>query len=589
MTLENTRKRERLKRSVKNLIMILIFILMLLMIFSIYFKTELHALADNEKTTWYKNNAGLIKNNNFATSSLRSIGWGLLSICVDIASSTEKVFDISFGLIDFTQYKPVEAFIEKFRIVFVAVMALSLLWLGAILIISHEKRPKFMTNILIFFLVITCSTTFFHLMNKGVILFKDGVAKGGMSTVYEIVDSNMLDLIKVDNSGKGNSKIMNLNFNKNQGKGFYGNVIKGSSKKEKQKNFDLIDYNEVLNNENEEYGYSNDFKSLLSSKLINVNGKDVIVDVRNGFGWNSGDDADIGNEFYYRYNFNFIVGFIQVFALILIYLALSYKSIRVEFELVVARLLAYVYSAEISGGEKIKKIVIFIRDSYILLCINVVCLKIYALFSSYLATRESLPTLVSALFSLFIAFAVIDGPNLVEKLLGMDAGLRSSTARIIAVGGALKATAGMPAGAWKKAQGIGHGDINQGGVAGGVVGAMFGKDGTRDFASKGGMAGFNRRSQEKAEERAKNKETSNAEAQGKTEKNQTGTSSTSSTSSRDNNVQSKNTTQNNGEKHKAYDDSISKKENNVKDSVSKSFDNVMEKKTEKKSTMDDLK
>lgn len=91
MTLENTRKRERLKRSVKNLIMILIFILMLLMIFSIYFKTELHALADNEKTTWYKNNAGLIKNNNFATSSLRSIGWGLLSICVDIASSTEKV------------------------------------------------------------------------------------------------------------------------------------------------------------------------------------------------------------------------------------------------------------------------------------------------------------------------------------------------------------------------------------------------------------------------------------------------------------------------------------------------------------------
>ena len=147
----------------------------------------------------------------------------------------------------------------------------------------------------------------------------------------------------------------------------------------------------------------------------------------------------------------------------------------------------------------------------------------------------------------------------------------------------MKATAGMPAGAWKKAQGIGHGDINQGGVAGGVVGAMFGKDGTRDFASKGGMAGFNRRSQEKAEERAKNKEPSNAEARGKTEKNQTGTSS------RDNNVQSKNTTQNNGAKHKAYDDSISKKENNVKDSVSKSFDNVMEKKTEKKSTMDDLK
>ena len=57
----------------------------------------------------------------------------------------------------------------------------------------------------------------------------------------------------------------------------------------------------------------------------------------------------------------------QLAALIIIFLTMSYKCVRIAFELVVGRLLAYLYSTELSGGEKIRKILVFIRDSYILL------------------------------------------------------------------------------------------------------------------------------------------------------------------------------------------------------------------------------
>lgn len=80
-----------------------------------------------------------------------------------------------------------------------------------------------------------------------------------------------------------------------------------------------------------------------------------IRNVYNGFGWNSDGDADAFNEFYFRYKFDFFLSYLELAAIIILYVAMSYKCVRVVWELAVSRLLATLYSAELSGGEKIGK------------------------------------------------------------------------------------------------------------------------------------------------------------------------------------------------------------------------------------------
>lgn len=493
MTIEQKINREK----TKQLFLKTAFFLFIVFAVCFLLKEAVFSLTENQKIAWYKNNAGLLENNSIFKNAIRSVGWAITKLIIFIGSGAEKIFDIAFGFVDFTQSKTVSGFIDRFKPVLLSLMALSLLWLGIVLIVRPEKKPDFATNVVIFFFVVMCSGVIFSMLNSAVIEFKNGVLGSKTQAVYEVTDSNTLDLINADKKGK----IQNLNYAKDRGKGYFGKVITGKNEKQKEISFDLIDFNETLNFKSSKYGYSAEFKELLSKKVLNINGKLYLQDINDGFGINSDDDNDIGNEFYYRYKFNFIVGWIQLASLILVYLAMAYKTIRIVFELIVARILAYLYSTEISGGEKIKKIGTFIRDCYILLCVDVICVKVYSLFTAYISGASGISTFPQALFSLFVAFAVIDGPNLVEKLLGMDAGLKSSTGRILALGAGIKAgTSGIfatPARAVRKVQGIRQGDVDRGGFIGGLKGYYHGRDHGRDLAGKDGLKGV-------FEERAKN-------------------------------------------------------------------------------------
>lgn len=380
--------------------------------------------------SWYKNNAEILENNSFSSWGIRSIAWKVTQLMVYLANAAENLFDKAFGFIDFTTNKTVNSFILHFKPVLVALVALSIFYLGLLLIKKPGKRPEVSSNIAILVLCVCCSAFIFSELNDLSKSFKKGVESFGArgqktQATYEVVDNNMIDLIALDEKFKGLEKF-NLSSKDDMKKAF-GCGIKN------KKQFDVINYTEVLNPSSDIYTYRGETKDLLSQKLIITNpltDESKTRDVYNGFGWNSSDDADLGNEFYYRYHLNSFNTWLQLGALILIFLTMSYKCVRISFELIVGRLLAYLYSTELSGGEKIRKILVFIRDSYILLGVTVICIKLYSVLSGFVTSRFT--GLTQGIFSVFIAFCIIDGPNLVEKLLGMDAGLKSSVSRSIA-------------------------------------------------------------------------------------------------------------------------------------------------------------
>lgn len=416
-------------------------------VFTVFLSVKVYAEGTaDEYINVYKNNADILENNSIISSAIRSLLWYITKAIVFIADASEKLYDTAFGFIDITLNDKVSAFIDAFKPVIVGIMALSLLYLGFVFILSHDKKPNLAINICIFALVVTMGTTLFAELNSGILAFKTGVDsitdKKNSSQVYKVIDDNLIDLVDVasldGNKFKSLVKLDYAHANKNSKNGkdtYYHSGIN-------RETFSQIDYNEVLNYDGAQFNWDTASKKILQNKLnVVVPGKKFTTrEVYNGFGWNSGDDADMGNEFYYRYKFHFLNAWISLAALIIIYITMSYKCVRVEFELVVARLLAFLYSAELSGGEKIKKILVFIRDSYILLCITVICIKVYGIMTGIIHSRID-NGFVEAVFVLFTAFAVIDGPNLVERLLGLDAGLKSSAARLLAAYGAAKGAA----------------------------------------------------------------------------------------------------------------------------------------------------
>jgi hypothetical protein len=416
-------------------------------VFTVFLSVKVYAEGTaDEYINVYKNNADILENNSIISSAIRSLLWYITKAIVFIADASEKLYDTAFGFIDITLNEKVSAFIDAFKPVIVGIMALSLLYLGFVFILSHDKKPNLAINICIFALVVTMGTTLFAELNSGILAFKTGVDsitdKKNSSQVYKVIDDNLIDLVDIASlDGSKFKSLVKLDYahaNKNSKDGkdtYYHSGIN-------RETFSQIDYNEVLNYDAAQFNWDTASKKILQNKLnVVVPGKKFTTrEVYNGFGWNSGDDADMGNEFYYRYKFHFLNAWISLIALIIIYITMSYKCVRVEFELVVARLLAFLYSAELSGGEKIKKILVFIRDSYILLCITVICIKVYGIMTGIIHSRID-NGFVEAVFVLFTAFAVIDGPNLVERLLGLDAGLKSSAARLLAAYGAAKGAA----------------------------------------------------------------------------------------------------------------------------------------------------
>lgn len=384
-------------------------------------KSAFAAEGDQYKDFYIRNADILITNNLFSTG-MRSLGWAIVKKLVEITDTVQTLYDKSFGFIDMTTNPTINEFVQRFKPAFVALTALALLYLGFILIMKHDKKPDIGVNICIAVLCVSCSTFMFGTLNGLAYSFKTGVDsyayKGTDKAAITIIDENMTDVLKL--------------YKK------YGTALKPDDYKKvtagiTEKNYGYLRINSVINYAGASFdSEENPFKYRIA--MTDANGDPVITENDNGWGINSGDDEDFGNEFYYRYKFDWLSAFIQLVAVIIVYVAMAYKCVRVAFELVVARLLAYLYSAELSGGEKIKKILCFIRDSYILLGVTAICIKLYAVFTGFIHSYVG-SGLVSAIFSIFLAFTVIDGPNLVEKLLGMDAGLRSSTARMMAIGG----------------------------------------------------------------------------------------------------------------------------------------------------------
>lgn len=370
-------------------------------------------MTDEEIIEFLTENLYYFVTNDLVGGILRGIGWLLVQGLNALLDACKTLYNHTFALVDITRWTGLESFIEEYDPLVKAFLMISLVVLGYMFVFGKQKKNDLIMSALIFAVVITSSSYLFTTFNSWAVLFKDAVV-GDDSTAsgYELVNQNLYDLIYIDEQLDGLD-----NMTSDEKPPQYEELTEDDVR--------LIDITETLPNDKD--GLTDNAKDILSKRLEYRNDESALIDVYNGVAW-----TDFANMYYYRYKFDFGSYYLSAVAAIIVFLGVSYKNVRVVYELFVSRILVTIFSADMSSKRKAVRLLESIRDGYYALCFTAITLRSYFLFNDYLTDQANIGSIVRGIILLFIAWCVVDGANIMEKITGVDAGLTTMAGKLIA-------------------------------------------------------------------------------------------------------------------------------------------------------------
>lgn len=367
-------------------------------------------MTDEQIIEFLMDNLEYFKTNDLVTGILRQIGWLIVKGFNSLLDACSTLYDNTFGLVDITRWSVLEDFIKEYEPLVQAILVATLVILGFMFILGKNKKHNLITSALIFAVVFTSSSYLFSTFNSFAVLFKGAVVGSeGAADGYNLVNQNLYDLVYIDEQ----IGLRNISGTPPQ----YPEIT--------EQDMNMIDITETVSNEKD--GLTDDAKDILGKRLEYGNVESELVDVYNGVAW-----TDFANTYYYRYHFNYWTYYLTALAAIVVFLGLSYKNVRIIYELFVSRILITLFSADLSSSRKAVRILESIRDGYYALCFTAITLRSYFLFTDFITSRGSLGDLTRGIILLLLAFCVVDGANIMEKITGVDAGLSSMAGKLIA-------------------------------------------------------------------------------------------------------------------------------------------------------------
>lgn len=331
---------------------------------------------------------------------LRWLGWKILTLLANVSNTIESIVNEIYSLNGFFNSEQMNNFIDEMMPIIWVILAISLAFLGLKIIFDRE----FKVNTVIKNFAVAVSIVVLLPMGMDHMAKMTSVATDGLKTEYKfsankVLKDNLYDLYYLDSQ----------NFkNKTSKNNIPVDNITSSS----------IDINEEIDSGEVEN------KDVFSSKLS--------TDSSGNISKQELDSIFFGlfSENYYRFNFKFWTPFITLLCTAFTLLISSIKIARIIFELGFVKLFGILNAfADITTGQKTKEIIRCIVSNFVVLFIISVLLKMYLMFSSWTSQSSSATQLVLLIGG---SLAVIDGPNIIERVLGIDAGIKSGWSVIAA-------------------------------------------------------------------------------------------------------------------------------------------------------------
>lgn len=155
------------------------------------------------------------------------------------------------------------------------------------------------------------------------------------------------------------------------------------------------------------------------------------------------------SSYYYRYKVDMFPIFLSEIATILVMVFTFFKVVRLCYELIVNHFFAYIFAiTDIASGAKLREALKSILSTYVVLIYCSVAISLFNTFQAWIFDSSIFNNFEASICIIPVAMAVIDGPNLIERLFGIDAGIKSGFHTAMGLMHAGKAALGMGKAAW---------------------------------------------------------------------------------------------------------------------------------------------
>ncbi len=337
---------------------------------------------------------------------LRWLGWFLIVGLSLVVDALEGVTDAILGIKGFFNSPEIQNFVDMLYPLFVVLLAISFLYIGYMFIMNKQmNRSQIIINIFVTLSVLCLLSTGMTKVDK---FTDDAIAvvkseqKGSLSD--EIIKKNITDVAVIDQNGWKKKEDMNPKNNI------------------PEKNIRQIDITEKIDS---------DFE-FAKDKELSEGGQDILKNKRVMDGMGVASLAELKDgwfdffpEKYYRWHWNFWNIFFTLLITGATLLLVSIKLARLFYELAFNYLLVNIIApADVANGQKLKAVLSNILNIFIATIMIFLSLKLYIMGTAFLHDKlNGVPYLIAlAAFSM----AVLDGPAVVERLFGIDIGLKSS-------------------------------------------------------------------------------------------------------------------------------------------------------------------
>ncbi len=367
--------------------------------------------------------------NTYVNQALREVGWIIIKLLAMIVDGMSGVVDKLFVLDSFYNNTNVTNFINSFRPVIVVLFGISFCIIGYELMFLQKKQfRQIAVNLLIALSVIIILPAAMDKVSAITGAGIKSISANPTDMANDIIKSNVVDLKLYDKANFNAAAIKQLT----------------SSNKIDKNNIRYINMNDYIDPSEDGIQNPDVFKNEL---IVDVDGKIIKDGLNKGF-------FNVWKDYYFRYSLNFfnIIIALLVSAVTLIFVAL--KLGRIIFELAYNKLFAILIAPiDVSSGQRTKKILQNIISMFAVTFFVAILLKFYVLFVAVCANEKGLVWLILLASG---SYAVIDGPNIVEKILGIDAGLNSGVKTMLGAKAAIDGIKGAGKGIANGAKAIAH-------------------------------------------------------------------------------------------------------------------------------------